>query len=79
MADTDPVRHPFTAGYEPLGGGAGDPLDGASPPGGTAAGADQARPAADDPPMTHQRPPGPADHDFAERLQVDPQRGDAKG
>jgi hypothetical protein len=79
MVDTDPSRHPFTAGYEPLGGGAGDPLDGAPPPAETASGADQASPAAADPPLTQQRPTHSADHDFAERLRVDPERDGTKG
>jgi hypothetical protein len=78
MVDTDPLRHPFTAGYQPLGGGAGDPLDGAPTPG-EAAGQDHTDPTADTPPATPRPAPGPGDHDFADRLLVDPDRGDTKG
>jgi fatty-acid peroxygenase len=77
MVHPDPVRHPFTAGYEPLGGGAGDPQDGAPPPLEAAPEDDAGIPAAENPP-TRQTPPG-SDRDLADRLQVDPDRGDAKG
>jgi len=84
MVDTDPAQHPFTAGYGPLGGGAGDPDDGAPTPVDPAAedeadpaAEDEADPAANNPPALPQQ--GRSDRDFADRLRVDPARGDAKG
>jgi hypothetical protein len=50
MVDPDPVPHPFTAGYEPLGGGAGDPQDGPPAPPEPAAQNDAVIPAAAIPP-----------------------------
>jgi hypothetical protein len=76
MVDTDPAQHPFTAGYGPLGGGAGDPDDGAPTPVDPAA-EDEADPAANNPPALPQQ--GGSERDFADRLRVDPARGDAKG
>jgi hypothetical protein len=63
MVDPDPMRHPFTTGYEPLGGGAGAPHDSAPPP-------PQEAPADN---------VGIPDHEFADRLPVDPDRGEVTG
>jgi fatty-acid peroxygenase len=63
MVDPDPMRHPFTTGYEPLGGGAGAPHDSAPPP-------PQEAPADN---------VGIPDHEFADRLRVDPDRGEVTG
>ena len=78
MAGTDPINHPFTAGHEPLGGGAGDPQDGAPPPA-EAAVKDEAGISGTENPPTRPANPGRSDQDLADRLWVDPDRGDVKG
>jgi hypothetical protein len=78
MTGTDPIKHPFTAGYEPLGGGAGDPQDGAPTPT-EAAVEDEAGTSAAENPPTRATSPVRSDQDLADRLRVDPDRGDVKG
>lgn len=76
MVNTDPMRHPFTASFEPLG-GAEEPHDGAPPPADPAAG-DETGPAEENlPSYPHQS--DRSDQGLADRLRVDPGRGDVKG
>jgi hypothetical protein len=78
MIGTDPIKHPFTAGYEPLGGGAGDPYDAAPTP--TEADVeDEAGISAAENPPTRATSTVRSDQDLADRLRVDPDRGDVKG
>jgi hypothetical protein len=78
MADTDPVRHAFTAGQQTQQDTAGAPPD-HTPPISAAMPADKVGMVGTVGPTTQHPRAGTDDDDLAERLRVDPDRGDVKG
>jgi hypothetical protein len=73
MVDTDPLRHPFTASYNAPGGGARNQDSPAAPD------ADEGADPVTENRATRRPQPDRSDDDLADRLRVDPDRGDVKG